>query len=182
LATNSSLFVENKRRGAFKHVLAATVLFLAVFVFPIYAAIAEEAGWEKKRILIISRMTDHQIDAFYSLLAKENPAIDGSYRPTDLDETNVVIYLLNSWEELSNAPGAKQLHEVFAVVDQVKSPAVSHWFYANYDDGSRIQFFFYSAVDADYPALRCYALNAAIRIGRYPEEKIEENSLSDCSK
>jgi hypothetical protein len=144
------------------------------------SAAEESAAEEKIKILIFSGMNVPEIDAFYSLLENENPKIDGSFRPTNFDEADVVAYLLNSWSDADTVPGAQELPIIFEQVYKVKSPALSYSIIVELSTGRDLQFIFYSTSDAGYAPLKCYALDLAVEASRKPGEEFINNALREC--
>ncbi|MVO16211.1 hypothetical protein GO984_10340 [Rhodobacteraceae bacterium CY05] len=136
----------------------------------------------KKRVIIFSAMNDAEIDAFYTLLEQTNPDIDGLFRPQSFDETDTVVYLLDSWSAAQNAPGAQELPYIFERVYQVKSPALAHGTYIELNDGRFLQFIFYSLSDGGYAPLKCFALHLAIEIKRELGDEFQNNTFSDCTE
>lgn len=158
--------------------MKAFLFFLFAFLGAALAAFGGEA--DKKRILIISLMNDVEVEAFYSLLEQKNPDIDGSFRPTSLDESDVVVYLLDSWEVAHNVPGARELPSVFEGVYEVKSPTLRHNVFATSGDGRNLQFIFYSLNDNGYAPIKCFALDIAVEVKREMGDFFENSTLIDC--
>ncbi len=144
-------------------------------------ALALDANLTKKRVLIISLMNDVEVDAFYTLLEQTNPNIDGSSRPTSLDESDVVVYLLDSWDVAQNVPGARELPIVFESVYKVKSPILRHNVFGTTADGRILHFVFYSLFDNGYPPIKCFALDIAVEAKRQQGEFFETSILQDCA-
>lgn len=157
------------------------ILICLIFMSLGCEALAIDAEKKKIRVLLFSRMSEPQAMAFYALMEKENPLIDGSFVPTSLNETDVVAYLLNSWDELQDAPGYSEVPLVFERLKRVKGPALRKSIFANTTEGREIQFIFYSNKDAGYPLLKCYAIDLAIEAGRTVYDTSPNDALRECA-
>ncbi|WP_310618508.1 hypothetical protein [Flexibacterium corallicola] len=140
---------------------------------------AEEA--HRKRVLLMANLSKTQSDAFYQLLERTNPEIDGSFRPQNIDETDVVIYFLDRWSEASSVPGAKDLPQVFEHIYALEKPAASLVLWGAAKSGREIQFIFYSMSDVGYPKLKCFALDIAFEVKHNPKDRMESSILLECA-
>lgn len=156
-------------------------IFIFMFMTISTGALALDGVSDKKRVLIISLMNDVEVEAFYTLLEQTNPNIDGSFRPTSLDEADVVVYMLDSWDVAQNVPGARELPIVFESVHKVKSPILRHNVFGTTADGRILHFVFYSLFDNGYPPLKCFALDIAVEAKRQQGEFFETSILQDCA-
>lgn len=141
---------------------------------------AASAEAQKSRILIISGMTDEQTTAFYGRMNERNGKVDRAFRPQKLDQADIVVYLLKSWDELAQAPGARQLPDIFSRVQAIDKKATSHSVWANLTSGHPLRFIFFSLEAAGYPGLTCYADYIAREVDRSAGDEFSNPYLRDC--
>lgn len=157
------------------------ILICLIFMSLGCEALAISAEKKKIRVLMISRMTEQQLTAFYALMEKENPLIDGSFRSSSFDDADVVAYLLDSWDEVEDAPGYSDIPELFSHVSRVKSPTFNLGTVVYLTDGREIKFIFYSAKDSDYAPLKCYAIDLAVEAGRTIYDTSPNDAFRECA-
>ena len=163
-----------------RFLMSKAVILLAFFLVSTFGAVAMSYMPDRKRLLLVSSLSEAQLSAFYLRVEELNPNVDGSFRPNALNESDVVVYLLDSWSSAANAPGFQDLAPVFERVAKVTSPAVSHSMFVKMADGRDIQFIFYSTSDTGYAPLKCFAADIAIEAHRTPGDEFENHSLTDC--
>lgn len=163
-----------------RFLMSKAVILLAFFLVFSFGAVAMSSMPDKKRLLIVSSLSEAQSSAFYLRVEELNPNVNGSFRPDSLNESDVVVYLLDSWSSAANAPGFQDLAQVFERVAKVASPAVSHGLFVRMADGRDIQFIFYSTSDTGYAPLKCFAADIAVEANRTPGDEFEKHSLTNC--
>ena len=156
------------------------LFILAAALTALTSAATAEA--QKSRLLIISGMTDEQTTAFYGRMNERNSKVDRDFRPQKLDQADIVVYLLKSWDDLAQAPGARQLPNIFSQVQGVDKKATSHSIWANLTNGHPLRFIFFSLEAAGYPGLTCYADYIAREVDRQAGDEFSNPYLRDCKK
>ena len=146
------------------------------------AAAASNAQAQQTRILIFSGMTGDQTNAFYGRMNQSNAKVDKGFRPQRLDQADIVVYLLKSWDDLAQAPGARQLPNIFEQVQAIDKKAVSHTIWADLTSGHSLRFLFFSLEAAGYPGLTCYADYIAREVDRKAGDEFSNPYLRDCKK
>ncbi len=145
-----------------KLMLAAMLLFsvflgLVIFLSNSIEAQNQPAGADKK-LLVVSGMPDAHLNDLYNLIGmNEKSPIDINERPSNVLESDVIVYFLDSWEDAVQAPGATELAVVFDSLKTIGEDAVSHVVVIETASGKDIQFIFYSLESSGYLAPRCYA-------------------------
>ena len=166
----------------FQHTFTRFIALFAAFAAATLAVAAASTQAPQTRILIFSGMTDAQTNAFYGRMNQSNAKVDKYFRPQKLDQADIVVYLLKSWDDLAQAPGARQLPNIFEQVKAIDEKAVSHTIWADLTGGHSLRFLFFSLEAAGYPGLTCYADYVAREVDRKAGDEFSNPYLRDCKK
>lgn len=157
---------------------------ICAFVASTYLAWTDvSAEPDKKRVSIISKLSDRNLDAFYSLLKRENANVDSFHGMTEWSEPDVIVYFFGTWAEARGAPGEEVFPMPFEFIQQVdgldQPPAYINAFYLQ-DNGRMQNIVFYSIKDSNFPSDRCLVEHVAVEVDRQPGDHSGDAGLLDC--
>lgn len=120
------------------------------------------------RLAVISNMNDRTLDAFYHRIASENPIIDPSARPSGIDDTDILVILLDTWADIDLLPQNVPISLLFKRMEDNRSDTIRSYTVATKSSGAELQVIVYALKSTGYKSLACYAKDiAAVLRGKF---------------
>ena len=141
-----------------KPAVRSQILALGAVVF---CCLASAASSEHLRLAVISNMDDQTLDAFYNRIAAENPVVDPFARPSGIDDTDILVILLENWADVEILPNGGPLDPLFANIGKNRPDTVRFEASAKRSSGTELRIVAYALASTNYKSLACYAEDIA---------------------
>ncbi|WP_299948228.1 hypothetical protein [uncultured Ruegeria sp.] len=127
----------------------------------VLCCLASVANPENLRLAVISNMDDQTLDAFYNRIAAENSVVDPFARPIGIDDTDILVILLDNWADVEILPNGGPLDPLFANLGKNRPDTVRIETSAKRSSGTEFRIIAYALASTNYKSLACYAEDIA---------------------
>ncbi|MEO1109696.1 MAG: hypothetical protein AAFX90_17425 [Pseudomonadota bacterium] len=144
--------------------------------------LAQENANPKIVVAVISNLSDDSLDAFYDRLEYWNHNIEGTRRPQNLIDADVIAYLPDLSSNLEQEPDQQYLSFNNDNVEITAASARADAILVETESGKLMNYIYYLPGEQMHAPLECFARHLANEAAATPATIRRKNVLQDCRK